>query len=152
MASFYSGKYKVKNRSKYKGNPETIKYRSGWERSCFIYCDTSDRVVSWASESIVIPYHNKLDGVTRRYFPDLYIEWNDGTKEIIEIKPSRETKPPVQKNPMGRRPSKKYLSEAATYIVNQSKWESASNYAHSRDWKFSIWDENKIKSLGIKII
>ena len=36
----YSGKFKVKNLSKYKGDFDNVIYRSLWERKFMVYCDT----------------------------------------------------------------------------------------------------------------
>ena len=45
----YKGKYKPKNRSKYKGDPTKIVYRSLWERRFMVYCDENPNVIKWAS-------------------------------------------------------------------------------------------------------
>ena len=57
----YKGKYKVKNKKKYKGDPTNIVYRSMWERHCFKWCDESSDVVEWSSEEIVVPYLYEVD-------------------------------------------------------------------------------------------
>ena len=46
---YAQGLYEVKNINKYvrKGKP---KYRSGWELTFLIFCDTNDKIMSWASE------------------------------------------------------------------------------------------------------
>ena len=66
----------------------------------------------------------------------------------MEIKPKKETTPPQKPT----RQTKKYLSEALTFIKNQSKWEAAEEYCMSRGWKFVVWTEDTLKQLGIKII
>jgi hypothetical protein len=48
---------------------------------------------------------------------------------------------PVQKNR-----TKKYLREAATYLVNQEKWKAADIFCQEHGWKFMIMTE---KELGI---
>ena len=57
----YKGKFKPKNRDKYKGNPTNIIYRSLWERRFMVYCDSNNSVVKWSSEEIVIPYRSPFD-------------------------------------------------------------------------------------------
>ena len=46
----YSGRYKVKNPSKYKGDHTNVIYRSLWEKYAFKWCDDNSNVVEWSSE------------------------------------------------------------------------------------------------------
>jgi len=57
----YSGRYKVKNRTKYKGDVDNVIFRSMWERHCFKWCDDNPEVVKWSSEETVIPYFYEVD-------------------------------------------------------------------------------------------
>ena len=41
----YKGKYKPKNRNKYKGDPTKIIYRSLWERRFMVYCDENPSII-----------------------------------------------------------------------------------------------------------
>jgi hypothetical protein len=45
----YSGKYKVKHRSKYKGDVDNVVYRSMWERNAFKWCDNNPNIKHWSS-------------------------------------------------------------------------------------------------------
>lgn len=66
------------------------KYRSGWELKYMEYLDASPDVLSWSYESIKIPYvSNVRTKKVRNYLPDFCVEYVDGHKEIVEIKPSR---------------------------------------------------------------
>jgi len=93
----YSGFYKPKNPTKYRGNPTNIVYRSLWERKFMVFCDSNPSIIEWGSEEIIIPYRAP-DGKVRRYFPDFYIKVKEKsgklTKYIIEIKPKKQTQPP----------------------------------------------------------
>lgn len=91
----YSGRYKVKNRSKYKGDADNVVFRSLWERNAFKWCDDNDNVKQWASEEVVIPYFYEVDKRYHRYFMDLKIIYKTGKTVLIEIKPEKETKPPA---------------------------------------------------------
>ena len=51
----YSGRFFPSNVNKYLGDPTTIYYRSLWERKVMVKFDTSDDVIEWSSEEIVIP-------------------------------------------------------------------------------------------------
>lgn len=140
----YSGKYKVKNPSKYKGDPSKVVYRSGWERQTFIWCDTHDQIVEWSSEEIVVPYLYEVDKKFHRYFVDLKIKFNTGETILVEIKPAKETELPKRPDK-----SKRYINEALTYVKNMNKWEAANDYAKDRGWKFQIWTEDTLQSMGI---
>lgn len=132
------GKYKVKNVEKYDGDPDTVTFRSSWERAAFLWADKNPSVIKWNSEEVVVPYIYSLDNRPHRYFVDLYLEFTTGKPLLVEIKPRSETKKPRKGN---KKPRKRYLTEAATFVKNQNKWEAANKYAEERGWKFQIWDE-----------
>ena len=140
----YSGKYKVKNMSKYRGDPDKVTYRSSWEKACFIWCDNNPNIKEWSSEEIVVPYKWEIDKRMHRYFVDLKIVFNDGKTLLIEIKPEKETAPPKRPDK-----SKRYIGEAMTYVKNMNKWEAANEYAKDRGWEFQIWTEETLYSMGI---
>jgi len=144
----YRGKFSPKNHSKYRGDVTNIVYRSLWERQVFRWLDEQTSVKSWSSEEVVVPYRCKTDGQMHRYFVDIKFELTDGRVFLVEIKPKKETKAP--KNP-GKK-TKKYLTEVMTYAKNISKWEAAKEYATDRGWNFQVWDEDFLRSLGIKIL
>lgn len=144
----YRGKFFPKNPAKYRGNIENIVYRSLWERQVFRWLDEHSNVRTWSSEEVIVPYRCKTDGKMHRYFVDIKFELTDGRVFLVEIKPKKETVPP--KNP-GKK-TKKYITEVMTYAKNISKWEAATDYAKDRGWQFEIWNEEFLRSLGIKII
>lgn len=140
----YSGKYKVKNRKKYKGDVDNVVFRSMWERNAFAWCDGNSDVKEWSSEEVVIPYFYEVDKRYHRYFMDLKITFQNGRTVLVEIKPAKETKPPKRPDK-----SKRYLNEAMTYVKNQNKWVAASKFAKDRGWEFEIWTEHKLEAMGI---
>jgi hypothetical protein len=140
----YSGKYKVKNLAKYKGDPTKVVYRSMWERNCFTWCENESTVKEWSSEEVVIPYYYEVDKKYHRYFMDLRITYTDGRTVLVEIKPAKETAPPKRPDK-----TKRYLNEALTYIKNKNKWEQAKEYAKDRGWSFEIWTEHTLEAKGI---
>ena len=81
----YSGRYKVKNRSKYKGDPDKVVFRSMWERHCFKWCDNNPEVKGWSSEETVIPYFYEVDKKYHRYFMDLKIIYKSGKTTLVEF-------------------------------------------------------------------
>ena len=94
----YKGKFRPKNPKKYKGNPTNIIYRSLLERRFMVYLDNTPAVLKWSSEEIIIPYVSPIDNRVHRYFPDFYMKFknksNITVEQLIEIKPSKHTKPP----------------------------------------------------------
>lgn len=140
----YSGKYKVKNRQKYKGDPNNVVFRSMWERNAFAWCDNTSEVKEWSSEEVVIPYYYDVDKRYHRYFMDLKITYTNGKTVLVEIKPEKETLPP-------KRPDKtrRYINEAMTYVKNQNKWSAAAEFAKDRNWSFEIWTEKTLQNMGI---
>ena len=132
----YSGRYSVKNPSKYEGDPTKVIYRSLWERHAFKWCDDNPNIVKWSSEEVVIPYLYEVDRKYHRYFMDLKITTKQGKTFLVEIKPDGQTRPPK-----GSRRTQRYLNESLTYIKNVNKWETAEEYAKDRGWEFVIWTE-----------
>ena len=65
------------------------------------YCDQTDKVLKWASEEIAIKYWNPVKKRPANYYPDFYVEYInkfwEKKKMLVEVKPSKETKPPVYK-------------------------------------------------------
>ena len=142
----YKGKYYPSYPSKYKGDPTRIIYRSLWERKFMVYCDRNNNILEWASEEIAIPYRSPIDNRVHRYFPDFYMKVKESNgrirKYIIEVKPAKQTKPPVKP----KRQTKKYISEAYEYAKNQAKWKMAREFCADRQWEFKVVTE---KELGI---
>lgn len=144
----YKGKYKPMKPQKYVGDATKIVYRSLWERQAFRWIENQPWIVEWNSEEVVIPYVCQTDKKVHRYFIDLYFKTEDGKMYLIEIKPKRETMPPK----LGKKKTKKYLSESLTYIKNQSKWKAATEFAKDNGAIFEVWTEDTLKGLGIKLI
>lgn len=142
----YKGLYTIKNPEKYQGNPQNVIYRSMWERNCFRWCDENPKVKSWSSEEVIIPYYYEIDKKYHRYFVDLKITYTDGKTYLVEIKPEKETNPPVKP---GSRTTRRYLTESMTYVKNQNKWKSADEYSRDRGWEFQIWTEVTLRKMGI---
>ena len=65
---------------------------------------------------------------------------NQTKKYLIEIKPYKQTLPPIKPS----RQTKKYLYEAYEYAKNQSKWEAAREYCKDRGWIFKVITEYEL--------
>ena len=141
----YSGRYKVKNPEKYKGDYNKVVYRSLWEKYAFMWADDNSDIKYWSSEETVIPYLYEVDMRYHRYFMDLKLTYKStGKTVLIEIKPHKELSPPT-----GSRKTKRYINEGLTYIKNQNKWKAAAAYAKDNGWGFEIWTENELTAMGI---
>lgn len=148
----YKGKYKIKNKNKYKGDHTNIVYRSRWETLVMRYLDMHPNVVEWSSEEIIIPYVSPKDGKVHRYFPDFYVKMKKEDKieiVLIEVKPYIQTIPPDPQKMTNKngKLNRRYINESMTYAINTSKWDSARKYCASKGWKFLIMDEY---SLGLR--
>ena len=143
MKRGYKGKFKPSNRTKYKGDPTNIIYRSLWELKFMNWCDKNPNVIRWSSEEIIIPYISPVDRRQHRYFPDFYVESRSPTgrpqKRVIEVKPYAQTQQPK------RRKGSRYLSEVKTYGINTAKWKAAREYCRDRRMEFMILTEKELK-------
>ena len=69
------------------------KYRSGWELKYMVWLDTHAAVKSYEYEGMKIPYlSNVRTGKLRNYMPDFLVTFTDGSRILVEIKPSRRVK------------------------------------------------------------
>ena len=128
---FKQGYYSPMNPQKYiKPVDETMNsgtepfYRSSWELKFYKWADESDQIKTWSTEYIAIPYYDPQKNKNRRYFPDVFLEFIDGRRVIVEIKP---------RSQFGD-------------VTNQAKWEAATNYAQQINAEFVVMSE---KDLGV---
>jgi hypothetical protein len=75
---------------------------------------------------------------------DLKIKTTDGIL-LVEIKPAVQTAPPK----FTGKKTKRYINEGMSYVKNMNKWTAAESYAKDRGWKFAIWTEKELTSMGI---
>lgn len=137
---YKQGYFDVSGSTKYRGkdaDDKTVIYRSSLELKFCQLCETSPKIVMWASETLPITY--ELDGKTHTYWPDFLFETIHGTKFIVEVKSSHETKTPTR-----------YASDYAkqTFRKNMAKWNAAQQWVSQTNralgaevWKFKIITE-----------
>ena len=145
---YKQGIYGPVNTKKYIGR-RSPEYRSSWELKFFQWCDKNPNVLEWSSESVIVPYRSPVDNRYHRYYVDNAVALQEGNqiiKYLVEIKPYKQTQPPVQSK---RKKKSTLLYENKTYAVNQAKWEAAEIYAQKKGMKFIILTENE---LNIKTI
>ena len=144
----YKGKFKPKNRLKYKGDHTAITYRSLWELRFMRYLDTTPSVLKWSSEEIVIPYRSPIDGRRHRYFPDFWVKvkTSEGLvkESLIEVKPKAQCSPPKGAPPKDRRKRGRFIREVKTWGINEAKWKAAKAYCDDRKWGWKILTEDDL--------
>lgn len=104
--------------------------------------DHDPNVVRWASEEFSINYLSPIDKKVHRYFVDFLVEYRNGIKEMIEIKPFSQCIPP--KANTKRRNQRKLLNEMKTFEVNQAKWAAAKKFCKERNIKFKVLTEKEL--------
>lgn len=70
---------------------------SWWEVKFFNDCINNPSIKSVLREPITIKYIKPTDGEWHSYFPDFLVEYNNGKKELIEIKPNYLLTDPIVK-------------------------------------------------------
>lgn len=141
---FNQGIFKPIHREKYKGTTP-IKYRSSLELKVFRWLDNNQNIISWGSESVIIPYISPVDNKLHRYFVDLNITLlnnNVYEKYLIEIKPLSQAIPPKKSL---KKKASTILYETVMYSINQAKWEAARKWCALHNYKFLIFTEKHIK-------
>lgn len=121
------GKYKPVNKAKFINKSNTAVYRSLWERKVMLYCDRSDAVIWWGSETVDIPYYDPTTHKWRTYYPDFYITYvgrqGKPITKILEIKPASQR----------------------SWKINKAKWKAAKEWCRERGWEFQVLTEKEIK-------
>jgi hypothetical protein len=147
-SKYNQGRFHPQNPEKYKGDVQNIIYRSSWELKFMQWCDRNPNVIEYASEEFCIPYLSPIDGRVHRYFPDFIMKVKEQSGEIkkyiIEIKPKRQTVPPVQTS---KKRTKTFINEVKTYAVNEAKWKAAEEWCKDHLLEFKVITEDQ---LGIK--
>lgn len=105
-------------------NKKDIYYRSSWELRVYEIFERISKILSYEAEPFKIQYN--INDSIKNYVPDILVNYDDGSKELIEIKSSR-----FLNNP-----------------VNILKFEAGRKYAKDNNMKFVIMtklDINKIQ-------
>jgi hypothetical protein len=142
-SNYKQGIFYPLSKEKYKGSTPIV-YRSSLELKVFRWLDRNTNIISWGSESVVIPYISPVDNKLHRYFVDANIvlkEDNTIQKYLIEIKPAAQVLPPTKSN---RKSPKTILYENVTYSINQAKWAAAREWCKKHNYKFLIITEKHI--------
>ena len=143
MANYRQGNYVVKNTDKYVGTGEP-RFRSGWEFTFMMFCDTNENVLKWASEPVRIPYRNPLTGKMTNYVPDFIVTYRTANNtvrgELIEIKPKKQSL--IE--------SKQSQYDRAMVAINYAKWDAATKWCKQQGLTFRVINEDQIYHQGNK--
>lgn len=118
-------------------NNDIIIYRSSYELKFITWLENNNQVKQWGSECICIPY-TYIDNKIHHYYPDYFVEFVDGTKMVVEVKPLSQTRPPISEaNQWGKQ----------AYIKNMCKWRATKEFCESKGYKFKIITEKTINQI-----
>lgn len=124
-----------------------IVYRSSLELDVMRFFDCNSNILQWKSESVVIWYIKPTDNRKHKYFTDFMVEIKDRNgvcrKYIIEVKPYKQTIPPVAH---GNKKQKTIITEQLNYAINSAKWEAAEEWCKRNGYIFSKITEKDIKN------
>jgi hypothetical protein len=144
-SAYSQGIFSPIHSEKYKGSLPII-FRSSLELKAYKWLDTNSNVISWGSESVVVPYISPIDNRMHRYFVDVVaqIKRKDGLtqKYLIEIKPSKFLLEP-KNSP--RKSNKTLIYEVTQYSINTAKWDAAQRWCVKNNYTFLIFTEKHIE-------
>jgi hypothetical protein len=93
-----------------------------------IHLDKDGSVSDWSYESVSIDYvSNVRTGRKRKYYPDFIVEYLDGRKELVEIKP------------------KKRLNQ----LTVKKKIDAATDWCSTNAYTFKVLTEVELKQMGV---
>lgn len=146
-----SGYYTIINENKYlqpldRHMNKELKpqYRSSWELIFYRYCDSNSTIAKWGVEPFPIEYISPIDLKKHRYYIDVFVEFTNGKKFLVGIKPYKETLQPKPPKTTSVRSEIRYQKEIKTYLVNKAKWEAARVFAASKGLEFIIITEREL--------
>lgn len=94
-------------------------YRSGYEKKAYIELDADNDVKTYVPEGVTVEYFNPVKQITSSYIIDLLVEYVDGSKKLVEVKPA------------------KWCSDD----VVKAKFEAAAIKAQEMGLVFEVWTE-----------
>lgn len=143
---FLQGYFKPKNRDKYIGNPDTIIFRSSYEKILFIILDMDDNVARWNSEGIKIKYFYPVDKKFHTYYPDVYVEKKNAEGKIVKILGEVKaikfiTAPKKPTHTATLKQKKAYLKEMAGFVKNMCKKGAAEKWCKERNFIYHFYTD-----------
>jgi hypothetical protein len=163
---YHQGNFIPKNKTKVlklndKGG---LYYRSGLELKFMTWLDMNEKVISWGSENLRIPYqmtHFENGDVKIKehsYFPDFYYEMRINgvlSQVVVEVKPQKEYemvlklnegKLDVPENKLKKLKNFEYSLKMA--YKNKNKWETMVKWCDKKGYNFIVVTEETFKRKG----
>lgn len=122
-----------------------LNFKSSLELNAIKYADYNKHIVKFALEPFAIKYIKPTDGKYHRYYIDLFLEFSNGEKFLVEVKSFGETIPPKKPKNKSQKSANNYQKALQTYYVNQAKWAAAKEFAKMNKLKFIILTERELK-------
>lgn len=104
-------------------NKKELYYHSSYELLAFNILEQQDNVVRYEKCRFSIDYSNPVDNFMHKYIPDILVCYDDGRKQIIEIKAEWQLEDEI----------------------NKAKFCAAKKYCNDNEITFSIWTQKEIK-------
>lgn len=123
----------------------TVQFKSSLEMNAVKYADFNKFIVKWSLEPFAIVYIKPQDGKRHRYYPDMFLEFENGSKMIVEVKSKAETLKPEFPKVKSASALAQYARKCATYMTNQAKWKSAYEFCRLRGYTFCVLTEDQLK-------
>lgn len=123
----------------------SVEFKSSLELAAIRYCDYNKHITKYSLEPFAIKYVKPTDGKPHRYYVDLFLEFSNGEKFIVEIKSKGETIPPKKPSKKTGKAIANYQRALQTYHVNQAKWSAAETWAKQNNMRFLILTEDDLK-------
>ena len=154
MGKYKQGLYRIVNEDKFiepidntmqsHNKKGYVEYKSSYELQAFRFMDANPHIKKWSAEPFAIKYIKPTDNQPHRYYIDLFIEFNNGKKFLVEIKPSSETKPPKPPKKQTQKAHNNYMKALETFEINKAKWKFAKEFAKSKNMEFIILTEKEL--------
>ncbi len=138
MAKFAQGIFTPKNPGKYIGNHKP-RYRSSWELTFMMFCDSNNHILNWASEAMKIPYRHPVTGKQTIYVPDFFVVYDNKfgkrVAEVVEIKPKKQSI--IESKAASAK-------DRLIVAINHAKWDAAMKYCKRNGYTFRVITEDMI--------
>lgn len=122
-----------------------LNYKSSLEYKCLRYCDMNKYIKRYSLEPFSIQYYKPTTKKFHRYFVDLYIEFENSQKFLVEVKSYKETIRPVLPKKKTVKAMLNYNKAEETYAINLCKWKAAEAFCQERGIRFLILTEKELK-------
>lgn len=125
-----------------------VEYKSGMELKAFRLVDLNPNVRKFSIEPFAIPYVKPTDGRKHRYYIDLFIEFVDDRKYIVEVKPMSQVNPPKKPDRATKKSIASYNKQIEIYAINQAKWAAAREFAKINKMTFVFLTERDLNKFA----